>query len=155
MHNTVKCATGQLCRACYAHGHALSCAQGRLVDRVGPPIARAVRKSRSVACLDLALSRHKPYVATWEIPYSGILYRDREFSVVIESFEKSVAQATEACRVRPEPYRVRKPGLWVATGKHLVTTPPLEFLLRHKVLCHDRNVPPLGKLYRDIRRPLS
>ena len=142
-------------RACYARGRALSCAQGRLVDRVRPPIARVARKSRFIAHLDRALSRHKPYVATWEIPYFGILYHDREFSVVTESFEKSVAQADKACRERPAPCRVRKPGLWVATGKHLVTTPPLEFLLRHKVLCHNRNVPTLGKLCHDIRRPLS
>ena len=30
----------------------------------------------------------------------------------------------------------------------------LEFLSQHKVLCRDRNVPPLGKLCHDIRRPL-
>ena len=48
-----------------------------------------------------------------------------------------------------------RPALWVATEKHSVATPPLEFLLRHKVFCHDRNVPPLVKLCRDIRRPLS
>ena len=49
---------------------------------------------------------------------------------------------------------MRRTALWVATEKHSVATPLLEFLLRHKVFCRDRNVPPLGKLYRDIRRPL-
>ena len=39
--------------------------------------------------------------------------------------------------------------------KHPIATPPLETLSRHKVLCRDKNVPPMGKLCRDTRRPLS
>ena len=36
-----------------------------------------------------------------------------------------------------------------------VTTPPLQTLLPHKIFCHDRNGPALGKLCHDIRGPLS
>ena len=64
------------------------------------------------------------------------------------------------CRVRSlglcarvVPCRVRRPALWVVTKKHHVTTTLLETLSRHKVLCRDRNVPPLGKLCHDTRRP--
>ena len=45
--------------------------------------------------------------------------------------------------------------LQVTTEKHPVATPPWKTLSRHKILCHDRNIPPLGKLYYDTRRPLS
>ena len=76
-------------------------------------------------------------------------------SIATESLEKSVARVAQACHAHPTPYRVRKPTLWFATEKHHVTTAPLEFLSRHKVLCSDRNVPPMGKLFRDIRRSLS
>ena len=47
------------------------------------------------------------------------------------------------------------PPPWVATEKHYVATPPLEFISRHNVFYRDRNVLPLGKLCHDIRRPLS
>ena len=39
--------------------------------------------------------------------------------------------------------------------KLFVPTPPLQTLSRHKIFCHDRNGPALGKLYRDTRGPLS
>ena len=61
----------------------------------------------------------------------------------------------QACHASPAPCRVRMPALWVAIEKHHVATPPLKTLLRHKFFCRDRNVPPLGKLCRDTRRPLS
>ena len=55
----------------------------------------------------------------------------------------------------PTPYCVRRPTMWVTIEKHPIATPPLKFLSQHKVFYRDRNVPPLGKLCRDIRRPLS
>ena len=65
--------------------------------------------------------------------------------------------------MRPAPCPVHRLILWVVTEKHSVATPLLEFLSRHKVFYHERNVPPppppppppLIKLCRDIRRPLS
>ena len=69
VHSTVQCATGQLCRACNEHR------------------SQAVH----VVTLYRALLRHKPHVATWEIPYSNILCRDRKFSIATESLENSVA----------------------------------------------------------------
>ena len=65
------------------------------------------------------------------------------------------SEHAQACHASPAPYRVRMPALWVAIEKHHVATPPLKTLSRHKFFYRDRNVPPLGKLCCDTRRPLS
>ena len=57
--------------------------------------------------------------------------------------------------LRPAPNRVCRPALWVVTEKHPIATPPWKTLSRHKIFYRDRNVPPLGKLCCNTRRPLS
>ena len=121
--------------------------------------ARSVTRSkRSVAAhLGLALSQHKPQVVTWEIPYPGILYHNKGFSVGTEILEKSVApehsrksvsQVAKVYRARPAPYRVCRPAVWVAAGNSLSQHHPCKPY-------RDRNGSVLGKLYHDTRRPLS
>ena len=43
------------------------------------------------ASLGCALSRHKGYVVTWETTGPGIFCHDRDLTIAIENFEKSVS----------------------------------------------------------------
>ena len=79
--------------------------------------------------------------------------RGRTRYVCSRSFPRSVPPLV--CALVRVPRPVAHEGLvYGLRKKGSITTPSLETLSRHKVFCHDRNSPPLGKLCHDTRRPL-
>ena len=118
-------------------------------------------------------AQHSALLAT------GQVYRDRDFSVAIESLSRAVCDVAHAVRaigsipcvapplvcalmrvlspvVRTPSVVLREQAWSVGCDRKLyVVTPPLQTLLQHKIFCRDRNSLALGKLCCDTKGPLS